>query len=148
MVEKPSILEPGRRMDFGKGFYVAESLKQAEDWAIIVRQRRESEQAYVSEYEYDESEELNVLNFEGPTGDWLDFVQANRLMGTDHDYDVVIGPVADEGVYYVLMLYDSGAISKAETIRRMKTAKLDGQVLFHTEKSLESLVNVSCREVS
>lgn len=148
MVEKPLILEPGRRMDFGKGFYVTESSKQAEDWAKTVMQRRESEHAFVSEYEYDESEELKVLVFDGPTDDWLDFVQANRLRGVEHDYDIVIGPVADEGVYYVLMLYDSGAISKAETISRMKTAKLDGQVLFHTDKLLESLVYIGYWEVA
>jgi len=147
VVEKPLILEPGRRMDFGKGFYVTGSSKQAENWAKTVKQRRESKSAFVSEYEFNESGELNILVFDGPTDDWLDFVQANRLRDVEHDYDVVIGPVADEGVYYVLMLYDSGAISKAETIRRMKIAKLDGQVLFHTDKSLESLAYIGYWEV-
>ena len=64
-----------------------------------------------------------------------------------HDYDIVIGPVADEGVYYVLLLYESGAISSEETIIRLEAARLDGQVLFHTDKSLDDIVFTGYREV-
>ncbi len=147
VVEKPLILEPNRAMDFGKGFYVTESEEQATRWARTVMERRGSEHAHVSEYEYGGSAELNVLVFDGPTEEWLDFVEMNRLSDSEHDYDIVIGPVADEGVYFVLMLYESGAISSEETIRRLKASKLDGQVLFHTEKSLGSIVFIGFREV-
>ncbi len=71
----------------------------------------------------------------------------NRMVGRDHGFDIVSGPVADEGVYYVLMLFESGAISKMDAIHKLKSAKLDGQVLFHTDKSLESITFIGYREV-
>ncbi len=147
IVEKPRILEPNRRMDFGKGFYTTQSYKQAERWARDVRRKRGADHAYVSEYEYNESGRLRVLVFDGPTEEWLDFVETNRLKGDLHDYDIVIGPVADEGVYYVLLLYESGAISSEETIIRLEAARLDGQVLFHTDKSLDDIVFMGFKEV-
>lgn len=140
IVREPRILEPNRQMDFGKGFYTTQSYKQAERWAGDVRRKRGADHAHVSEYEYNESGRLRVLVFDGPTEEWLDFVETNRLKGDSHDYDIAIGPVADEGVYYVLLLYESGAISCEETMIRLEAARLDGQVLFHTGKSLDDIV--------
>lgn len=147
IVQEPRILEPNRRMDFGKGFYTTQSYAQAEKWARDVRKKRKAEHAYVSEYEYNESGRHRVLVFDGPTEEWLDFVEMNRLEDSEHDYDIVIGPVADEGVYYTLMLYESGAITCEETLIRLESAKLDGQVLFHSAKSLEDIVFVGYEEV-
>ncbi len=147
IVREPRILEPNRRMDFGKGFYTTQSYAQAEKWARDVRKKRRTEHAYVSEYEYNETGRHSVLVFDGPTEEWLDFVEMNRLEDSEHEYDIVIGPVADEGVYYTLMLYESGAISCEETLIRLKSAKLDGQVLFHSAKSLEDIVFVGYEEV-
>ncbi len=147
IVRRPRILEPNRRMDFGKGFYTTQSYAQAKRWAKDVREKRKTEHAYVSEYEYTESGRSKLLAFDGPTKEWLDFVEMNRLKGDDHDYDIVIGPVADEGVYYILLLYESGALSSEETIVRLESAKLDGQVLFHTDKSLRDVTFLGYREV-
>lgn len=147
IVEKPRILEPNRQMDFGKGFYTTKSYTQAEKWAKDVRKRRNADHAYVSEYEYNESENLKVLIFDSPTDEWLDFVEMNRIKGDNHNYDVIIGPVADEGVYYILLLYESGAISRGETISRLESTRLDGQVLFHTDLTLEDLRFIEYKEV-
>ena len=35
IVERPRILEPNRRMDFGKGFYTTQSYKQTERWVRV-----------------------------------------------------------------------------------------------------------------
>ena len=42
-----------------------------------------------------------MLIFDEPTYEWLDFVESNRMGTATHDYDIVIGPVADEGVFKV-----------------------------------------------
>lgn len=120
---------------FGKGFYTTGSYEQAEKWAKDVRRRRKADHAYVSEYEYKESGRLKILVFDGPTDEWLDFVEMNRIRGDGHDYDIVIGPVADEGVFYILALYETGVLSREETISKLGSARLDGQVLSHTDLS-------------
>ena len=64
VVADPVILEPDRRMDFGRGFCTTESYVQAERWAKNIMERRGSEHAYVSEYEYEYSEDTGILAFE------------------------------------------------------------------------------------
>ena len=134
-------------MDFGRGFYTTESVEQASEWAIKIRDRRDTGNAIVSIYDYDDGEELKILKFDGPTLEWFDFVHSNRTEKLEHDYDVIIGPIADDGVIETLFRYDDGLITKEQAIEELKSARFDGQVLFHTDKSLERLTYVGYKEV-
>lgn len=138
-VRVPRIMESRRTMDLGSGFYTAQSERQASNWAKTVVRRRRSGSPTVTEYDYAESEDLRILVFDGPTEEWLDFVSANRIGSQVHDYDIVLGPVADEGVYATLMGYFDGLYTREQTVARLKACKLDGQVLFHTDRSLDRL---------
>ena len=147
IVDKPRIIDPTRNMDFGKGFYTTESEKQAETWAIKTRDRRESKKAYVSVYDFRSIDDLKILFFDEPTEEWFDFIHSNRIHGVEHDYDVIVGPVADDGVIMTLFKYDNLMLNKTDAIQELKTAKYQGQVLFHTNKSLGSIKFIEYREV-
>ena len=56
-------------------------------------------------------------------------------------------PFADDDVYETLHRYQYGLITKEETIYLLKSTKLDGQILFHTDKSLESISFIGEQEV-
>lgn len=88
-----------------------------------------------------------ILVFDEPTEEWLEFVLSNRNGDLIHDYDIALGPVADDGVYDTLMDYMRGYLTKEVAIERLKARKYDGQVLFHTDKSLERLIYIGEREV-
>ncbi|WP_400148448.1 MULTISPECIES: DUF3990 domain-containing protein [Methanomassiliicoccales] len=147
VVQKPRILHSKRRMDFGSGFYTTQSRTQAEKWARSVRRRRDSPEAFVTEFDYEEKPEMNVLIFDGPFAEWFDFIIRNRKGTFTHDYDIIIGPVADDSVYDTLFLFESGYITREEAIRKLNSAKLDGQILFHTDKSLECITYIDSWEV-
>lgn len=147
VVQKPRILHSKRRMDFGSGFYTTQSRTQAEKWARSVRRRRDSPEAFVTEFDYEEKPEMNVLIFDGPFAEWFDFIIRNRKGTFTHDYDIIIGPVADDSVYDTLFLFESGYITREEAIRKLNSAKLDGQILFHTDKSLECIIYIDSWEV-
>lgn len=131
------------KTDFGKGFYTTTDYDQAVKWTFVKKSRINSDKLifrYVNEFEYNEDNDLNVLNFLTALEKWLDFVYANRKDDNfTHEYDVVMGPVADDTLYKVLDLYDSGVLTYKETIERLKTYKLSNQISFHTEKSLKYL---------
>lgn len=146
-VRSPRILKTGRTMDFGEGFYTTQFRQQASDWAKTVGQRRRGGRSTVTEYEYEESDDLRILIFEGPTEDWLEFVLANRNGDFVHDYDIILGPVADDGVYDTLMDYSRGYLTKEMAIEKLKVREFDGQMLFHTDKSLDCLTYVGEWEV-
>lgn len=147
VVQKPRILHSKRRMDFGSGFYTTQSRTQAEKWARSVRRRRDSPEAFVTEFDYEEKPEMNVLIFDGPFAEWFDFIIRNRKGTFTHDYDIILGPVADDSVYDTLFLFESGYITREEAIRKLNSAKLDGQILFHTDKSLECITYIDSWEV-
>ena len=96
----------------------------------------------VNRYEFDVRKaeaELTVIRFTGADEKWLDFICDNRCGKPTGDYDIVIGPVADDKVYRVVVEYENGDIDKADALKRLKTEALCDQILFHTEKSLEYL---------
>ena len=147
VVQKPRILHSKRRMDFGSGFYTTQSRTQAEKWARSVRRRRDSPEAFVTEFDYEEKPGMNVRIFDGPSAEWFDFIIRNRKGTFTHDYDIILGPVADDSVYDTLFLFESGYIICEEAIRKLNSAKLDGQILFHTDKSLECITYIDSWEV-
>ena len=90
---------------------------------------------------------MNVLFFDGPSAEWFDFIIRNRKGTFTHDYDIILGPVADDSVYDTLFLFESGYITREEAIRELNSAKLDGQILFYTDKSLECITYIDSWEV-
>ena len=90
--------------DFGNGFYLSSELEQAQRMAQITAVRRGGEPC-ITTFEFDETcllqSQLKVKIFEGYTIEWAQFILKNRLNNTPtlaHDYDIVIGPIADDKV--------------------------------------------------
>ena len=151
VIEAPEIRIPNRTLDFGAGFYLTSSEAQAEQW-IKRRIDAEHPSGFINRYEFDDSvaeKELNLLRFESPTDQWLDFVMANRqIPDFIHDYDIFIGPVANDKVYTAFALYEGGTISKNILIQELKTYRLVDQYLFHTNNALKLLKFQSATKVT
>lgn len=130
----------GNRRDFGTGFYTTVIQSQALEWAKRMSKRRHTTPCYVYEYEFISSDALKVLTFSKPDGDWLEFIKENRIKGSCcHDYDVVIGPVADDNTLPTLQLYVAGLISKNAAMDELRYSLVNNQVSFHTERALQHL---------
>lgn len=138
--------EKNRPLDFGSGFYTTTSLEQARRWIRLrSEQSKDFGKGVISEYEFDETALANaglkVKRFSSSDlVPWFDFVMANRhTNGFAHDYDLVIGPVANDKVFTTLTLYESGILDKVQAILQLKTYVLWDQFLFHTPESLKYL---------
>ena len=74
--------------------------------------------------------------------EWLLFVDANRDRKNVlpfHDYDIVIGPIANDGVVLQLTNYREGIYSPEEVAKLLQDKFLDQQYYFGTEHALEFL---------
>ena len=138
-------LEMGLRYkDFGKGFY----LTPEKDTAIRMAQKKArlfGGSATLITYEWDENS-LNLLKVKVfpaiASVDWFLFVDANRDREKDqpvHDYDIVIGPIADDGVVLQLTNYREGVYSPEEAARLLQDKYLDQQYYFGTDAALQFL---------
>lgn len=149
IIKQPLLLKPLRTLDYGSGFYTTTSEQQAREW-IVKKTKNINERKYVNIYEITDNElnQVNVLRFDKPTDEWIDFVMNNRQDETfTHDYDIVYGPVANDRVYLQFGLYEQGFISKATLLAELKVYKLVDQMLFHTEKALQLLHFVEAIEI-
>lgn len=142
-VSNPQIIESDRRLDFGKGFYLTSSYEQAKRWAELTVKRRGTGKGFVSVFEFDDTSisDLKILHFTQAQKEWLEYVTMNRknLNIPNDDYDVVIGPVANDRTMPVISLYFSGIYDIEETIKRLMPQKLCDQYTFRTEKAIKKL---------
>lgn len=142
-VQNPRIIESDRRLDFGKGFYLTSSFEQAARWAELTVKRRGSGNPVVSVFEFDESQlsNLKVLHFTQAQKKWLEYVTLNRKNQEipNDDYDIVIGPVANDRTMPVISLYFAGIYDIEETLKRLMPQKLHDQYTFRTEAALRTL---------
>ena len=130
--------------DFGSGFYLTTIYGQAKKFAerqgksfgckIIV-------QAYDFNEMYLHDDSLKVLIFDNPSQDWADFIFKNRNheMTFHHSYDIVVGPVADDGVAFLLTQYQEGMITLRQLSSRLRYKKMNDQYCFGTNKAVELL---------
>lgn len=103
----------------------------------------------VQQYEFDEAQlhnkDLNILIFEKPTKEWAEFVFKNRSRNTTpfrHKYDIVIGPIADDGVAYLLSRYEEGSYTLDDLVKGLEYKKLNNQLFFGTQRAIKLLRRV------
>lgn len=151
-VRKPIVSRGRSKTDFGKGFYTTTSREQAEKWAQIKRDRMGDEaHAIVSVFELDDA----VLNnpayrtryFDGATAEWLDFVVGNRRGEVHHNFDLIMGPVANDRLYATITLYENGILDANAAIEQLNTHQLFDQLSFHTTKACKLLTFVETFEL-
>lgn len=146
-IEKIDLTRSHPDKDFGKGYYLTDIRTQAEAMSIRrVRIAGEGEPT-LTVYSFDESllhsPELRVKVFDEPTEEWALFVLSNReasLTGYTHDYDIVIGPIADDGVAFQLDRYTRHMITLATLVEELTYRKLNRQYYFGTERALQTLI--------
>jgi len=142
-----------RYKDFGKGFYLTPNRETACRMAQK-RARLFGGTSTLITYELDDSalkSDLKVKVFpEKASVEWLLFVDANRDRKNQqpvHDYDIVIGPIADDGVVLQLTNYREGIYSPEEAARLLQDRYLDQQYYFGTKRALSYLYKTNVETI-
>lgn len=132
--------------DFGQGFYLTDIREQAEDMARRRVRILATGEPVVTVFSFDDNilsrTVLNVKRFEIPSEEWALFILKNRhasMQHFHHDYDIIVGPVADDGVAYQLDRYERGMITLATLVEELQYKHLSRQYYFGTERSLKYL---------
>lgn len=131
-IEFPEIRKHRFTKDFSWGFYCTKIQEQAEKWASKFNT------PIVNIYELKNIESLNIKEFKDYTDEWLDFVVGCRS-GKTHEYDVVIGPMADDTIYDYIEAYTHGQMNKKKFFELMKFKYPTHQISFHTIKALDCI---------
>jgi hypothetical protein len=142
-----------RHKDFGKGFY----LTPDKTTAIRMAQKKArlfGGTATLITYEMDDAalqSDLKVKIFpDKACVEWLIFVDANRdrkNVAPIHDYDIVIGPIADDGVVLQLTNFREGIYTPEQAAAQLQDRFLDQQYYFGTERALRYLQKTNVETV-
>lgn len=144
-IERIDLSKSRPNKDFGKGFYLTEDKQQAQNMADQ-KVLQNGGKAVVNAYEFDESFLINgtlsVKQFEGYTEEWALFILENRNRKSEHpihNYDIVIGAIADDKVGVQLFRYMREYIDLPTLVRNLQFKQLTIQYYFGTPKAIEKL---------
>lgn len=146
--EKIELAKCRPNKDFGQGFYLTDLYSQAKQMSVRRCEFEGIGTPVVQTYEFDESilntTELNIKIFEGVSAEWAEFILLNRKARGQkmHEYDIVVGPVADDGVVFQLNLYMQHLISIEMLVKELTYKQLNNQYFFGTEKALIKLTKL------
>lgn len=135
IVRNPDLDHSRIDLDFGAGFYLTEDIEMAKKWAC--NKKKSVLNLYAANFS-----ELNVYELK-PTKEWLHFVIENRNgyeIDLDYEnYDVVVGPVADDKMFRTISDYEDGYISVEEAIKLLNSGGFSNQYCFRMDRALEAL---------
>ena len=63
-------------------------------------------------------------------------------------FDIVIGPIANDTLYRVFRLFENGDIDRETAIKRLKITKLYNQITFKTVKAIDELQFIKSEAIS
>ena len=139
------LLKSKPNKDFGKGFYLSDNYDQAFEMAKTKVEQLETGVPVVMTYQVDEAEfsSLRILRFDDYSEEWAKFIILNRNSVSKtamHDYDVVIGPIANDTVGTQLWRYENKSIDLPTLVKNLHYIKgLTIQYFFGTEKAIKLL---------
>ena len=140
VVKEPKVVKSRNTKDFGNGFYCTIIREQAERWA------RRYETPMVNAYTVRMDESLKILEFSDMTEEWLDFIIDCRH-GKTHDYDIVIGAMANDQIYNFIADYMDGIITREQFWVLARFKYPTHQINFCTPKAIECLEFISSEEL-
>lgn len=144
--------------DYGKGFYLTESLDLAKEWAVY---RPEESNGWVHKYEL-ETEDLKILDFqEKDVLAWLAELMKHRdaadskryrilskkfieKYGIDTDgYDVIKGWRANASYFYIAKAFVRDEVDVDILVELLSLGGLGVQYCIKTEKAYKNLTEIS-----
>ena len=130
--------------DFGIGFYLTPDKQVAQRQAERKFEQYGVGEARVYEYTIDDNalQALKVLQFDSYTMGWARFVLMNRKNRTRtqvHNYDIVIGPIADDVIGYQIRRVEEGIITEEQFLEEIKYHTVTIQYMFATDMAIQLL---------
>lgn len=148
-IDKIDLSQGHINKDFGKGFYLTTLPQQAMEMAKRKARQFLDTKPVVTTFLFDENEltsgELNVKVFHAVSEEWAMFILQNRKAsrtGFHHDYDIVVGPVADDSVVQQLDLFEMGLITLSQLVEALRYRDLNNQYFFGTERAVSKLTRI------
>ena len=134
-IKSPDIRKGRKNADFGQGFYLSDNEEFSKRWA----RQRKGEVTFLNKYELC-LEGLKIKHFV-KNKEWFDYIFANRRSLADiyADYDVIIGPIANDTIYDTYGILTSGLIDEKKALEVLMIGATYEQIVIKSEKAAKAL---------
>lgn len=129
--------------DFGCGFYLTPDLTTAQNQAKR-RSDIDGGDPIINVYEFDEAllSGMSFVRYEGYSTQWAEFVKANRNNRNRtqlHDFDIVIGPIANDDIGMQMRKFNAGRLTLEQFMKAIEWKEVTIQYFFGTERAIQLL---------
>ena len=143
LIMRPDLGRGRKNADFGQGFYMTKDYEFATRWA----REKSGADVILNTYELDESG-LNIKYLDR-NEEWFRYIFANRRVKPDEfsEYDVIVGPIANDTIFNTLGIMTSGYISDDEALKLMCVGPMYQQVVLKSQAAVDNLHFVSAEKL-
>ena len=144
VIRKPDIHYGRANADFGQGFYLSDNREFAARWAKERKQR----QTYINLYELTTAG-LKIKRFARDEA-WFHYLYRNRNGYADSlaDYDVIIGPIANDTLYDIWGITTAGLLSREQSLEILSIGPAYEQIVLKSEAAVGQLQWIEATELS
>lgn len=134
--------------DFGNGFYLGETYKQAlsfvceKDKSSVYSFKYSFENLKLKKFKCDLEWMLAICYYRGTLGSFSENPRVKKIIEEIESVDIVIAPIADNKMFYIMAQFTEGEINADVALHSLSTSKLGLQFIFKTEKALNNLVPI------
>jgi len=134
--------------DFGNGFYLGESYNQAlsfvceKDGASVYSFRYDLDGLKVKTFDCDMQWMLAICYYRQTLEDYRNSEQIQKIIKEVEDADVIIAPIADNKMFYIMTQFALGEINADVALHSLSASRLGKQFIFKTEKALQKLIPI------
>ena len=138
----------GESNDFGNGFYLGETLKQAgmfvsEDENSSIYLMSLNTQGLKSvKFSVDDNWMLAVAAFRDTLGDYINNDRVQKILDKINKADYIIAPIADNRMFELIDAFVNEQLTDKQTLYALSATHLGMQYVLKTEKTLDNLVNL------
>jgi len=128
------------KKDFGTGFYLTPIMKHARGMARRKAALNEPSSPIVLSYNFNghllHDKRYKVKIFNKPDKEWAKFVLKHRNRDVKHNYDIVVGPIANDDMAALFRSFEEGEIDMDKLVEEMTYREFSLQYVFCTKKSV------------
>ena len=136
------------KCDFGSGFYLSETYEHA--LSFVCENAGSSVYSFlcnfdglkIAQFECSLEWMLAICNYRGTIKSFSDSETVKKIVDKVEHADLVIAPIADNRMFYIMSLFAEGDINADVALHSLSASKLGLQYIFKTEKALDALYPV------
>lgn len=137
-----------KNCDFGNGFYLGQTYNQAlsfvceYDRASVYSFRYSLEGLKCVEFDCSLDWMIAICYFRGTIKNYAESETVRKVIKKTEDADVIIAPIADNKMFYVMSQFAEGEINADAAIHSLSASRLGLQYIIKSDRALENLVPV------